>query len=652
MKKSILLSLVFILFLVNLVYAAGDVTIDPITTVSVNPSATATFSVVVNNTGSSSISSVTLTSTALSCTTGTCSGESITAPTITTLTDISASSSKTRNFTISTPIKLTGSYIGNVTATDASNSSNTDTISYTLVINSIDDLDVLTYSNSTPLTITSEDDETKTATFDVKNIGSTSFGITTSEITFTSSDFEDNDGDNITLSFSGLDSSVTPDTTDTVTITADIPNKMDLGTYDGTINVQDSTGANDTFKLEVKIQPEICEDGIVRDGDSTTKSQAFLQIDVNEPDDGDEFKPGETIDVEVDVENEDDDQLDVIVEVLLYNLDEGDKIVSEKSSSVEIDDDDSEDFTISLKVPEDANLDENDEYIIYVKAYESGDEDENCNEEEVELDLEKDDHDVVVEDISLSPSSVICGGSVTVTVDLENLGSSNEDDTFVEVRNTLLSLTQKTAEFDLDEEDDDTKRLTFTVPTNIKSGTYDVEAIVTFDDEDEENSNFATLTVTCGDEVETTNGGTTETSAVTLNVGEVSTKEDTFSVPLEITNNGNTKATYTIEVANVGDWANSVSDKTLTLNAGQKGTVFVFLEAQDDASGKRSATVNIKENNNVVTSKSLTFDLGETSGSGFDLGGIGSNTIFWIIVDILAILVVLYVIKIIFIPKK
>ena len=176
--------------------------------------------------------------------------------------------------------------------------------------------------------------------------------------------------------------------------------------------------------------------------------------------------------------------------------------------------------------------------------------------------------------------------------------------------------------------------------------------VIHFDDEDEENSNFATLTVTCGDEVETTNGGTTETSAVTLNVGEVSTKEDTFSVPLEITNNGNTKATYTIEVANVGDWANSVSDKTLTLNAGQKGTVFVFLEAQDDASGKRSATVNIKENNNVVTSKSLTFDLGETSGSGFDLGGIGSNTIFWIIVDILAILVVLYVIKIIFIPKK
>ncbi len=650
MRRLGLLSIVFMIFLVSFVSAVGVVDITAADSPSADPNATATFNVTVDNTGvGTTIPTVTLSSSTL-----TFGSNNISSPSISSITNLVNSTAQTVSFSLTVPQTLTGAYSGTITATESGNSSNNDTFAYSLTVNSVNTLDVTDVSTSTPLTITGEEKDTKTATFAVKNTGSTTFTLTSGSFNFTSSDFEDNDDDNITLAFSNFDA-VTPGSTDTVTITAELPKNIDLDKYTGTITVKHPSDATktDTFNLEVRVQPEVCEDGIVKDGDTVSSRQAFLQIDIDEPDDDDEFSPGDELDIEVNVENDDDDEMDVVVEAFLYDLDDNDKIASVKSSSDEIDDNDDQDFDLVLKIPKDSNLDEDNEYTLYVKAYEDGDEEENCNEDSIDLDLEKEDDDVVVEDFTLSPSTVSCGETVSATIDVENIGSRDQRDVYIELKNSLLGLDQESNEFDLDEGDDETKRFTFNVPLGITSKVYSINAIVVFDEEDKKDDEFVDLQVECSGSGSTSTGGTgLSTASLSITESEVTGVDGSYSIPVKVTNDGSDTSTYVVDVN--ADWANPVSSKTVTLREGQSSTVFVLLEAKDEETGTKSATVEVKSDGSTVASKSLAFDLGEEKSrlSGFSLGNIGGNVAFWIIADIVAIVAVLYVIKIVFLPKK
>tara|TARA_B100000315_G_scaffold49131_1_gene43765 strand:+ start:222 stop:2132 length:1911 start_codon:yes stop_codon:yes gene_type:complete len=635
------------IFLVTFVSAVGVVDITAADSPSADPGATASFNVTVDNTGvGTTIPTVTLSSSTL-----TFGSNTISAPSISNITNLVNSTAQTVSFSLTVPQTLAGAYSGTLTATESGNSSNNDTFSYSLTVNSVNALDVTDVSTSTPLTITGEEKDTKTATFAVENTGSTTFTLTSGSFNFTSTDFEDNDDDNITLAFSNFDA-VTPGSTDTVTLTAELPKNIDLDKYSGTVTVNhpSDTTKTDTFKLEVRVQPEVCEDGIVKEGDSVSSSQAFLQIDIDEPDDDDEFSPGDEIDIEVNVENDDDDEMDVVVEAFLYDLDDNDKIASVKSSSDEIDDNDDQDFDLVLKVPEGSNLDEDNEYTLYIKAYEDGDEEENCNEDSIDLDLEKEDDDVVVEDLTLSPSTVSCGETVSATVDVENIGSRDQRDVYIELKNSLLGLDQESNEFDLDEGDDETRRFTFNVPLGVASKAYSINAVVFFDDGDEKKDGFADLQVECG--ITSTGGTSLSTASLSITESEVTGVDGSYSIPVKVTNDGSGTSTYVVDVN--ADWANPVSSKTVTLIEGQSSTVFVLLEAKEEETGTKSATVEVKSDGSTVASKSLSFELGEEKSrlSGFNLGNIGGNVAFWIIANIVAIVAVLYVIKIVFLPKK
>src|SRR3989344_625309 len=143
-------------------------------------------------------------------------------------------------------------------STLSDDSSQTVSTSFTLsvVVNPLTALDVLTYDNVSALEIIGEEGDTGlTGTFQVKNAGNTVL----SGLVFdtTALDLTDADNNAITLVFSdpGI---INAGEIKTITVTASYANSIELDTYGGVVNVKSGATVLDSFKLDLKVHPEIC----------------------------------------------------------------------------------------------------------------------------------------------------------------------------------------------------------------------------------------------------------------------------------------------------------------------------------------------------------------------------------------------------------
>lgn len=645
MNKKLFLGFILFLsvvFAFESVNAVGDLNITSIGTASGYPGESKTITLSINNTKTTTMDPVTFTSTDL---VGP-SSSVITAPAISDLTSVPGDGATTpQTFTINLPYLDYGVYRGNITATGTV--TDYDTMEYQVTINAVANMT----ASASSLTMRGETDESVSKTFTIYNKGS--YNLTNLAIS-NNVDLSDNDGDNITLSFSGLPSNLQPGESATITVKADIGNNVDIGTYSGNIYVNDTvrnTGV--VIATTIQVKPEICEDGII----------GYLDVTLEEPDDNDEFAPGETISVEVKVRNNNDDEMDVVVEAILYNIDEGDEVETVESDNQEIKEDKSETFDLDLEIPLD--IDEDDTYILYVKAYEDGDEDDNCDEDSSDIKIERNKHDVIIKSVKITPSSAKCGEDVVISVNVLNTGRSDEDDVYIKLLNNFLKLDEKSDLFDLDKYDDqddsETKTFYFNVPDNADAKDYSIEAVVYYDDEDETDSEFITLTITsCGEEEASTTTTTGEVS-ITVSDSVISAKEgSSFSIPVKVTNLGTKIVSYEVEVVNIGDWAELTSSKTVTLGSGQSTTTYLYLNAKDNiTAGKRSATVNVKSGTEILATQTVTVDIskraageeGIVASTTAALTGLSSK-VFWIIGDIILIVIAIFFVKLIFTGGK
>lgn len=544
--------------------------------------------------------------------------------------------------TVNIPLGLPAQFYGGTfTATDGTNDV---TFDLTVGVNSVDDLVIETYSTTNPLTIKAQEDEVRTGTFTIENDGSTSI---TPIFDFVASDFSDGDKD-IILTFDAIPETLEPGETSTVTIIADVPNRIDIDTYSGPITVTAGSDT-ETFDLEIKIQPEICEDGAVGN---------YLSLTIDEPDNGDEFAPGETIKIEVNVENRHTKDLDVVVEAFLYNVDQDDEIEKVESDSEEVEEDDDRDFELELEIPTE-DIDEDDEYVLYIKAYEDGDEDKQCVEEELIIDIEREKHDVIVDSIQITPSVAEPGEFVEATVKIKNLGSSDEDDVYVKLSEPELNWAEESIGVDLQDgnDEDDSKhtfRFTLEVPDDARAKEYSIEASVFFDEGEEVSSNFFTFTVLEGP------GGPPEPTEA-LNIQSVSeTGDNIFTVSAVVTNDASDVKTFTVET--LASWANPIAAQTVTLGAGESRIVqFLITASEGISAGSYTGSILVREGGALVDSE--TFDaqvqeLEDADGSditGFSiknpLEGTG-GTVLLIIGNIVLIIIAIFFIKLIFSAGK
>ncbi len=380
--------------------------------------------------------------------------------------------------------------------------------------------------------------------------------------------------------------------------------------------------------------------------------------------DDDEYKIGDFVDVNVeDVEATVEDLEDVEVEVCLYNVDEA-KIVDdcwEVDERYDIDEDDKEDYEIEFKIPNSEDIGKKDDYklIVYVTA-DDEDGDSQCIQDSEEIEIERETHDVIIKSVELSPSVVKAGETVQVTVEVENIGTKDEDDTYVVLKESVLGINLESTKFDLedytDSDNDHTVRFIINIPENAKAQDYELAPKVYFDDGDETNDGFVTLTVEKTTVVEPKDVLSVSSTTTTINASD----GKDVSLHLMLTNNEANDLDATVELSAIGTWAEDIAPEAISLHPGANN-IYLPLTLKEVSEGKYTATVTVKPvgvSEFDVKQTTLSFDVsGDLEGEGLTgitggFAGVKGSSIFWIIGDIVLVIIALFFIKAIFFGSR
>ena len=269
------------------------------------------------------------------------------------------------------------------------------------------------------------------------------------------------------------------------------PTYEQAGDYNVTFVARDSTGlqSQEIVKISVKdqrIPPKFS------DLERCEVKDSKLEISLKDPDDGDEFEVGEKIGVRAEIKNNGTEDLDVDVKVYLYDTDEEQVVEKEKENGVSIDAGKDESVGFDLAIPEDL---ENNEFAIFVSA-EGKDGETLCNEHFVYIDIQRKEHEIVIKDVLMDLESVSPGDTFDLTVEMQNMGSEDED-VHVEIKNSELRLSQKSEEFELErygDRDEEIRTFTVKIPENAQEGEYDLEIkVASVDAEDSRTQTFYVL---------------------------------------------------------------------------------------------------------------------------------------------------------------
>lgn len=227
-----------------------------------------------------------------------------------------------------------------------------------------------------------------------------------------------------------------------------------------------------------------------------------ITLSVKDPDKGDKFKPGDEINVKINIKNEADEKKEIVVEAYLYNINE-DNIEAEADDKENIKAGKKESFELTLEIPDDF---EKDQYLVFVKAYEEDNEELQCSQTVIDIDLEREKHDVIIKKISLTPLSIIAGESLDIFVEVQNTGKSDED-VYIVLEIGELNISTESEVFELEKfGEDDSFSDTFSVqiPYNAQAGEYKLIIKSVFDGkEDEKIENISVLEKRVSTEIRT-----------------------------------------------------------------------------------------------------------------------------------------------------
>lgn len=274
------------------------------------------------------------------------------------------------------------------------------------------------------------------------------------------------------------------------------------------------TGSGEEIDLSLLTGLATCISGI----------QGDIDISLNDPENNEEIEVGDFLEVEADVEISGEQGKEIVFKAILFNVDENDD-KEEKSKIEKINENDEEEFELSLEISED--IDENDNYILYVKAYEKGNQENECSEGAIFVDVERERHSVVVKELTMSPYAFL-GENLNVGIEVENIGTSDED-VYVVLSVPEMGINIVSEIFELEEFDEDDRaflNMTIRVPENFEQGKYDLKARVVFDDGfSDADGEFSAFKKTV---LSSSSGETTITSASSNNInGEFYQQFDT-----------------------------------------------------------------------------------------------------------------------------
>ena len=363
---------------------------------------------------------------------------------------------------------------------------------------------VFTITNVNAPANVDEDDGSFTFTFNLTYTGNS----TDMDISF--ADSTSSIGDISIPTAEGMDGTISESRTITGTITNFAGQAWNTAVV--VINATGDSSRDDETTFSVSFINSFCSNGAVND------TNLVLNVDINNNGEGDDDKwiPLDTIEIEVELENNNDlsgngDLNDVIFELGLFREGSTSDIMDnmmwlsdddEKVKVGDIDEDESEKYLFKFRV--DPTEVKDDSYVLRVKAYPKGEESDTCIDHSVDLDnfgsseffakidisTEDDKDKMVVVDESSYPSIInaFCGEQVSLPVDVYNIGDKDFDDQIkVALFNSELGISEEeTVLGDFREGDKAEVTFLFKVPEDAEENTYPL-LMETFYDYDKDN---------------------------------------------------------------------------------------------------------------------------------------------------------------------
>jgi len=382
-------------------------------------------------------------------------------------------------------------------------------------------------------------------------------------------------------------------------------------------------------------------------------------------DDDNEWKFLDVITVEVEVENTNDDEdiEDVIVELGLFDSDGSDftdelEFINDDEEEIElgdIGDGDEETVTFEFTVPADFDAGS---YRLMVKAFsddlgEQNECDATANDlsdgsntyESVSVEEEDDEGKFIgFDSVELSSEELTCGDTGLLSLTAYNIGDDDQDRVRITLSNSVLRI-EEVYEIrnDFDQGDDEDISFDFAIPANARDGNYVLNVNAEYDykngayrEELEDLFEAATIKVIgC----ESTVPQAERIANIIANYDSAKAGEE-FVVEATVRNLLTEEATFLIDVDDYSSWAElvDVSDRTLTLAAGESGVVEVTLKANSDSQAEESFTITALSDGESET-ETVAVDV--DSGSSISLG---SGSLPWIIGAINLILIILIIV--------
>lgn len=413
-----------------------------------------------------------------------------------------------------------------------------------------------------------------------------------------------------------------------LTYTGDTTNFI-VGTYTGNIlvTVIDSSNPNNTITMNVPVTftNTFCKSG---DNESTGISISEVNIKNNDGDDTD-WKPLDSIDIKVKVDNSGDKVSSVYVELGLIDVN-GKNVIgtvenlnNKKISLGSISSDKDKTAEFKFNVPSDFN---EEDYKLVVKAYKSGNEATICTSSSSDLDnsiyqtvsgaRETDAaRQVVVTNIVTSPEETVsCGDKVQISGDVVNIGDTDYSDQFkVTLYNKDLKVNlEQVITQDLNQGDSYNVDFEFDVPQDAAEKSYNLEFRTNYDydtndntyGEQSANKFIKTIKVLGNCQGSTTdNTGTGTTPSTNIPQLKISAELDPETpeaiagkqviVRSTLKNTGTTPSSYNIAIVGNTAWSNilSVDPQVVTLAPGESKDVNIVLALDPAAQGDKEFSV-------------------------------------------------------------
>ena len=272
----------------------------------------------------------------------------------------------------------------------------------------------------------------------------------------------------------------------------EIIGNFEFGEYTTTINAESinaDTGADvDTATATVTYLQSFC-----KSGEKGNLDIRDIKIDNLGEGKDDEWQLLDEIQVTVEVKNVGSDDIDdVFIEIGLFDS-AGDNVIGdldftsvdeEEADIGNINDGKTEEVTFEFVVPADFN---DGDYKLVVKAYSDKDgEAAICADTSSDLDgdyfqaitVERESDEgkfISFQNINLSPSPATCGDTLTLMLDVYNIGDEDQDQVKVNVKSSALGIdTSQEIRNDLDQGDKQKLTFTFVVP-QVADGSYNLE---------------------------------------------------------------------------------------------------------------------------------------------------------------------------------